>query len=194
MVFSWKKSIPTCIAKNQITIYNMQYIMKGENTVLIAVHIEMKNRKSLLATYIKIILVIAVIGAIIYGIIRVVGDKYNEEEFETVKTNMLLIQGKTEVIAQKVDIEEKGAEYIGTEIKEKENDEKIQNLINNEIIDIDSKKSTYYCLDNSALEELELDITTDDYYIVDYKKNDVIYVDGIVDKNGNVVYKLSEME
>lgn len=154
----------------------------------------MKNRKSLLATYIKIILVIAVIAVAIYGIIKIVDDGYNKEEFATIKTNMLLIQGKTEIIAQKVDIKEKGAKYIGTEIKEKENDAKIQNLINNDVIDINSKKSNYYCLDNDNLKELELDINVDDYYIVDYKNNDVIYVDGIQDQNGNMVYKLSDME
>ena len=154
----------------------------------------MKNRKSLLATYIKIILVIAVIAVAIYGIIKMVNDGYNKEEFATIKTNMLLIQGKTEIIAQKVDIKEKGAKYIGTEIKEKENDAKIQNLINNNIIDINSKNSNYYCLDNNNLKELELDINVDDYYIVDYKNNDVIYVDGIQDPNGNMVYKLSDME
>ena len=154
----------------------------------------MKNRKSLLATYIKIILVIAVIAVAIYGIIKMVNDGYNKEEFATIKTNMLLIQGKTEIIAQKVDIKEKGAKYIGTEIKEKENDAKIQNLINNNIIDINSKNSNYYCLDNNNLKELELDINVDDYYIVDYKKNDVIYVNGIQDQNGNMVYKLSDME
>ena len=154
----------------------------------------MKGRKSLLATYIKIILVLVIIGIAVYGIYRVVNSKYNEEEFETVKTNMLLIQGKTEVIANKVDIKEKGAEYVGTKIDEKENDSKIQNLINNNIIDIDSKDNNYYCIDNSNLEELELNIKIDDYYIVDYKQNDVIFVDGIKDKNGNVVYKLSDME
>ncbi len=154
----------------------------------------MKNRKSLLATYIKIILVIAVIAVAIYGIIKMVNDGYNKEEFATIKTNMLLIQGKTEIIAQKVDIKEKGAKYIGTEIKEKENDTKIQNLINNNVIDINSKNSNYYCLDNNNLKELELDINVDDYYIVDYKKNDVIYVNGIQDQNGNMVYKLSDME
>ena len=154
----------------------------------------MKGRKSLLATYIKIILVLVIIGIAVYSIYRVINSKYNEEEFETVKTNMLLIQGKTEVISNKVGIKEKGAEYVGTKIDEKENDSKIQKLINNNIIDIDSKDNNYYCIDNSNLEELELNIEIDDYYIVDYKQNDVIFVDGIKDKNGNIVYKLSEME
>ena len=89
----------------------------------------MKTRKSLVATYIKIILVILIIAAFIYGAVKILNKEYNNAEYETVKTNMLLIQGKTEVIAQQVEIEEEGAAYIGTEIKEKQDDAKIQNLI-----------------------------------------------------------------
>ena len=152
----------------------------------------MKNRKSLLATYIKIILVIAVIAVAIYGILKIASDEYNKEEFSTIKTNMLLIQGKTEIIAQKVDIKEKGAKYIGTEIEEKQNDAEIQNLINNNVIDINSEKSNYYCLDNNNLKELELDINIDDYYIVDYENNEVIYINGIKNENGDTIYKLSD--
>ena len=108
---------------------------------------------------------------------------------------MLSIQGKTEVIAQKVEIKEKGAKYIGTKLADKEIDEKLQNLIDNKIIDLESKKSNYYYLDNENLKELGLEnISIDDYYIVDYKKNDIIYVNGIEDEDGNVVYKLSDME
>ena len=91
----------------------------------------MKTRKNLAVTYIKIILVILIIAVGIYYGIKALSKGCNNEEYETIKTNMLLIQGKTEVIAQRVEIEEEGAEYIGTEIKEKQDDAKIQNLINN---------------------------------------------------------------
>lgn len=152
-------------------------------------------RKSIIFTYIKIFLVIAIIGVIIFFGIKFFNKEYDKEEFETIKTNMLLIQAKTELIAQKVDIEEKGAKYIGTKISEKKEDEKIKKLIDNKVIDIDSDKSNYYCIDNNNLSELGLnDIKIDDYYIIDYKKNDVIYIYGIKDSNGNIVYKLSEME
>lgn len=152
-------------------------------------------RKSLLATYIKILIVIIIIAGIIYLAFRVINNSYNKETFETIKTNLLLIQGKTEVIAQQVEIKAEDAEYIGTKIEEKENDEKIQNLINNNVINLESDDSNYYCLDETNLEELGLsDIKVDSYYIVDYKQNDVIYVDGIENESGNTVYKLSEME
>ena len=94
----------------------------------------------------------------------------------------------------KVEIKEKGAKYIGTKIDDKLEDEKVQNLINNNIIDVESKKSNLYCLDNSNLEELGLsNIKVDSFYIVDYKQNEVIYVDGIQNSNGETVYKLSDM-
>ncbi len=152
-------------------------------------------RKSVIFTYIKIFLVIAIIGVIIFFGIKFFNKEYDKEEFETVKTNMLLIQAKTELIAQKVDIEEKGAKYIGTKISDKKEDERIKKLIDNKVIDIDSDKSNYYCIDNNNLNELGLnDVKIEDYYIIDYKKNDVIYIYGIKDSKGNIVYKLSEME
>lgn len=154
----------------------------------------MKSRKSLLATYIKIIIVILLIAAGIYAVYRLAHKSYNEAEFETIKTDMLSIQVQTETVAQKVEIEEKGAKYIGTKIDDKLEDEKVQNLINNNIIDVESKKSDLYCLDNSNLEELGLsNIKVDSFYIVDYKQNEVIYVDGIQNSNGETVYKLSDM-
>lgn len=152
-------------------------------------------RKSVLLTYIKIFIVIIIIVGLVYFGIKFFTREYDAEAFETVKTNLLLIQAKTEVIAQKVEIEEEDAEYIGTKIDEKKDDQKIQNLISNNIIDIESEDSNYYCLDNNNLAELELsDIQVDDYFIVDYEQNDIIYVDGIENSEGNTVYKLSEME
>ncbi len=154
----------------------------------------MKSRKSLLATYIKIIIVILLIAAGIFAVYRLAHKSYNEAEFETIKTDMLSIQVQTETVAQKVEIKEKGAKYIGTKIDDKLEDEKVQNLINNNIIDVESKKSNLYCLDNSNLEELGLsNIKVDSFYIVDYKQNEVIYVDGIQNSNGETVYKLSDM-
>ena len=78
----------------------------------------MISRKSVVLTYVKIFIVLVIIAAIIYAAVQFFGTKYNEEEFETLKTDMLLIQGKIEVVSQKVDIEEEDAEYIGTSIKE----------------------------------------------------------------------------
>lgn len=155
----------------------------------------MKTRKGLVSTYVKILVVILIIVIGIHLVIKFASNGYSKEEMETLKTNMLLIQGKAEIIAQKVEIKEKNAKYVGTQVKEKENEEIIQNLINNNIIDINSKDSNLYCLNNEDIKELGLDnIYTDSYYIVDYKKNDVIYPNGIKNENGDIIYKLSEMK
>lgn len=152
-------------------------------------------RKSLFITYVKIILAILIIVGLIYGVVKFLSKEYDKEEYEDVKTDMLLIQNKIETVSQKVEIKEKDAKYIGIKIKEKENDAKVQKLINNKVIDVSSKDSNYYCIDNSNLKELGLEnIIIDDYYIVDYKKNDVIYINGIENKDGNIIYKLSDME
>ena len=152
-------------------------------------------RKSLFITYIKIILAILMIIGLIYGAIKFLWKEYDKEEYENIKTNMLLIQNKIETVAQKVEIKEKDAKYIGTKIEEKENDAKVQNLINNKVIDIYSKDSNYYCINNENLRDLGLEnIMVDDYYVVDYKKIDVIYIEGIENKEGNIIYKLSDME
>ena len=155
----------------------------------------MKKQKSLVVTYIKIFIVIAIIVVGIIVALKFLNKEYNSQEYETIKTDMLLIQGQTEVLAQKVAIEDDDAEYIGTKLEDKEIDETIQNLIDKEIVDLDSEDSNYYCLDNSNLEELGLeDVRTDNFFIVDYKQNDIIYVDGIEDAEGNIVYKLSDMK
>lgn len=155
----------------------------------------MKKQKSLVVTYIKIFIVIAIIVVGIILALKFLNKEYNSQEYETIKTDMLLIQGQTEVLAQKVAIEEDDAEYIGTKLEDKEIDETIQNLIDKEIVDLDSEDSNYYCLDNSNLEELGLeDVRTDNFFIVDYKQNDIIYIDGIEDSEGNIVYKLSDMK
>ena len=155
----------------------------------------MRHRKGVLTTYIKIIIIILLIAIAIYFLFKIIYKKYDENEIETIKTDMLLIQGKTEVIAQKVEIKEKGAEYVGTRIDEKQDEEKIQNLIQKEIIDVNSKEHNYYCIDKEDLQELGLNnIEIEDYYIVDYKQNDIISVEEIQKQDGSIVYKLSEMK
>ena len=151
-------------------------------------------RKSLAFTYVKIFIAIILIALVIYYAINFIQREYNSEEFETVKTDMLALQGRIEILKEQVGTETEDVEYVGTEIEQKENELEIQYLINNNVIDIDSEDSNYYCIDNSNLQELGLEIQTDSYYIVDYEQNDVIYVDGIKDSSGNMVYKLSDME
>ena len=61
----------------------------------------MKKKKSLVVTYIKIFIVIAIIAVGIFFAIKFFSKEYNSAEYETIKTDMLLIQGKTEVFISK---------------------------------------------------------------------------------------------
>ena len=66
----------------------------------------MKKQKSLVVTYIKIFIVIAIIVVGIIVALKFLNKEYNSQEYETIKTDMLLIQGQTEALAQKVAIKQ----------------------------------------------------------------------------------------
>ena len=59
-----------------------------------------------------------------------------------------------------------------------------------------SKKDNYYILDDNNLDELELSVRNQKQgnYIVEYNSNEIIYTSGIKDKDGNILYKLSDIE
>lgn len=147
-------------------------------------------------THIKtfLILIIAIIAVI--GGIYFFRDKYDGEKFETVKTNMLLIEAKTKIIGEKVKIKEKNAKYVGKKIDELKEEEKIKVLIDNGIIKLDEKDVKYYVLEKSDIESIGLNnISMDDeYYIVEYTSNEIIYSEGIEKEEGKRLYKLSEIK
>jgi len=146
-------------------------------------------------TYFKIIFIIAIIVAIIIGVVHFIKDEYDDELIETVKTDMLLIEAKTKVIGEKVKIKEKDASYVGKKITNQTEETELQELQDKGVIDLNTKENNYYILENEHLEELGL--TTiglkEGYYIVEYNSNEIIYSKGVEDRNGNILYKLSEL-
>ena len=75
-------------------------------------------RKSLAFTYVKIFIAIILIALVIYYAINFIQREYNSEEFETVKTDMLALQGRIEILKQQVETETEDVEYVGTEIEQ----------------------------------------------------------------------------
>ena len=144
-------------------------------------------RKGYLATYAKVLLIIIFIVGIALGVYYFLKDKYGSEQLKTIKTDMLLIEGKTKIIAQKVKIKEKNASYIGKKISDitQESDD-IKFLQEQGIIDIKVKNTNYYVLDKSKLEE--------GCYIVEYNTNEIIYSKGVTGTDGTTKYKLSELQ
>lgn len=72
----------------------------------------MKDEKGL--TYVATIILVIIIIAFAIGVILYIQQQYRNEESETIKTNMLAIQGKAKMVAE----EEKALkkELIGTKI------------------------------------------------------------------------------
>ena len=75
-------------------------------------------KKGYLKIYAKIIFFMIVIGIIIAVAIYFTKEKYEEEIVETIKTDMLSIEAQTKQTAEKVNMQEKDADYIGTKIEE----------------------------------------------------------------------------
>ena len=151
-------------------------------------------RKGYGRVYAGIIFIILVIGIIIYGVLKYAKKEVDSEQFETIKTDMLLIEAKTSIVAQKVKIKEKNAKYIGNKIENDENED-IKKLEEQGIIEL-KKENNYYILDDNNLDELELSVRNQKQgnYIVEYNSNEIIYTSGIKDKDGNILYKLSDIE
>ena len=151
-------------------------------------------RKGYGRVYAGILFIILVIGIIIYGVLKYAKKEVDSEQFETIKTDMLLIEAKTSIVAQKVKIKEKDAKYIGNKIENDENED-IKKLEQHGIIEL-KKENNYYILDDNNLDELELSVKNQKQgnYIVEYNSNEIIYTSGIKDKDGNILYKLSDIE
>lgn len=151
-------------------------------------------RKGYGRVYAGILFIILVIGIIIYGVLKYAKKEVDSEQFETIKTDMLLIEAKTSIVAQKVKIKKKDAKYIGNKIENDENED-IKKLEEHGIIEL-KKENNYYILDDNNLDELELSVRNQKQgnYIVEYNSNEIIYTSGIKDKDGNILYKLSDIE
>lgn len=147
-------------------------------------------------TYVKILFFIGVIIAIIYGVGYFLKNEYDDEQFETIKTNMLVIEAKTKMVAERIKMKEKDAVYIGKKVEEEKDDEDIKKLQESGIINLEEKNNIYYILRKNDLEELGLTTVNLEggYYIVEYNSNEIIYTKGVKDKSGNLLYKLSDME
>jgi len=146
-------------------------------------------------TYLKIFIAILIIIFIALGVVYFLNNEYDNEKIENIKIDMLLIQAKTKIISEKVNIKEKDAKYIGKNALDMTDNEQIALLQEKGIIDLNSKENTYYVLEKQDIENLNIQIETEvDFYIVDYKTNEIFIPNGVIDKSGNVLYKLSDIK
>lgn len=148
-------------------------------------------------TYIAMIFIIVLIALIVFAVIYFARTQISKENLETLKTNLLLIQGKVELVSQHVDMKEKDAKLTGTKLADMKEDEVIKAFLEKKIIDSESKDSDFYVLKEQDLKDLELSniqMESGMYYIVDYKTNDIITTKGYTATDGQTYYKLTNIE
>ena len=126
----------------------------------------MKDEKGL--TYVATIILVIIIIAFAIGVILYIQQQYRNEESETIKTNMLAIQGKAKMVAE----EEKALkkELIGTKILIEQQDQKVKDFLKSQNIEIE-ENSKYYILKKEDLTTMGLsniNIEPNEYYIVNY--------------------------
>ncbi len=132
---------------------------------------------TMVALVIMIIVMLIISGIIIYAGTSTI----KSAKQQSITTNMLLIQAKARTIADKVEFQE--AKYIGHKIE----DEQIKSKLN-----ITDEKEVYE-LNQEQLYEMGVEVSGDNKYAVDYKNDEVYYLKGIKDKDGNIHYTLSEI-
>lgn len=150
----------------------------------------MKNKVIFKLIYLTIIFIIILISTIIT--IMYIENKVKIEKERSIKTNLLMIQGKVKLIYENDEANsESAAKYMGTKLSELQDEQEKEKISK---INISSDEmQDFYLLSSEDLKEMELDEVTDNHeYIVNYKTGEVILVNGIK-KDGKIIYKLSEL-
>ena len=144
-----------------------------------------------------IILVVTVIVLTILATITIqeVGGIVNQIDRENVSTNLLLIQAKAKVLKEKANFNNDEAILKGQKVSEIVDNEVVEELKAKGVLDTaDENYNSNYLLDKQAIEELEIGIdkiSDDDFYIVNYATEDVIYSKGYKHTDGETYYTLS---
>ena len=152
----------------------------------------MKEQKGISHILLTIIVVIFII--IVFFILRQIKLDRREVNTEDLITDMLLLQGKVKVIAQENTMKSEEHPLIGTKVDENLENEKIKEIIDEKIIASEEENfDSYYLIDKDQIKELKLENDlNEDYYIVNYKTNQIISIKGIKIE-GKIIYRLSEL-
>lgn len=150
----------------------------------------MQNVKKFLGLFF-VFIVIILVGITIY---KNINKKIQEEKYDNIKTNMLMIEGKIKILKAESEVSGNQDNYVGIKITEANNEEAnkvMQNLQINQ-----DEFQNYYVLNKECFEKIGISDSIDeeekDSYIVNYDNSEVIYIKGI-EVNGEIKYKLSDI-
>ena len=128
---------------------------------------------------IMLIIIVLIVGIIGYIVIR----EYKDNDLKNISTNLLQIQAKTKNIKEKTIVEKNENLFIGESVPE--------DLLNK--FNLENKNEIRLL----TLEDLNMlglyNIEEDRKYIVDYNSGEIYYIDGYKTKEGEVYYKLSDI-
>lgn len=152
----------------------------------------MKSQKGM--SYIMMLLCIVAIIALIGGIIYFTQKKYEEEKLETLKTDLITLQGKIRILSQEVNMKKEGINYIGKSLSENLEEESVKKLINDGIITSENEEyKEYYTLEGEDFKALGLESYNVSKVIVNYTNCEIIYPEGFY-INEKMYYKLSDLK
>lgn len=152
----------------------------------------MKSQKGM--SYIMMLLCIVAIIALIGGIIYFTQKKYEEEKLETLKTDLITLQGKIRILSQEVNMKKEGISYMGKSVAENLEEESVKKLINEGVITSENGEyKEYYILEGEDFKALGLENYNLSKVIVNYTTCEIIYPEGF-NINDKTYYTLSDLK
>ncbi|MGN1326787.1 MAG: hypothetical protein ACI4VQ_01710 [Clostridia bacterium] len=153
----------------------------------------MKSNKGM--GLISLIIIIAIIVGIVAVSIYFVRLKYNEIRVETIKTDMLQVQWKVKKYMDDQIVNGEEKQYLGTKIIDMQEDIIVKDFLTKGIIS-EEEYEKYYILKDEELAQATLEITNYEgsYYLINYETYEVIVTQGCKYSDGEVLYKLTDIE
>lgn len=156
---------------------------------------QMKSEKGV--TLVVLVITIIILAILATIAIDEVENLMEQVNLETVGTDLLIVQAKAKVIAEKANFNDDNSLLKGQKISEITDNEQINSLKTKGIIsESETNYDDYYMWNKQTIEELEIGITKmsdSDFFIVNYETEEVIYPQGYEHKDGNIYYKLTEI-
>lgn len=156
---------------------------------------QMRSEKGVtLAALILTVLILAVLTAVTA---TEIGEMMGKVHLETISTDLMLIQAKAKVIAEKVNFNDDESLLKGQKLSEVTENETINNLLALGVMnESEEHYDDYYVWNKETIDELDLGITDvkdSEFFIVNYETEEVIYSVGYEHEDGVTYYKLSEI-
>lgn len=154
----------------------------------------MKNQKGI--TYLTLVGIVVVITIIVATCVYFIRLQYDKESFETLKTDMLLIQGKAKLLQEEATMKKDTTLLKGIKVSEKREDSIITEFLKKGVI-TEEEQEKFYVLSSEDIQAMELgNIKRKEgsYYLVNYETSEIIETKGYQQGEGQVIYRLSDMQ